>query len=92
LIKTACQHLLLLIGFDILIYQKYYDTPPILVGHQAPEKSLISMNTSILVDSVGPPSADVCRIAASFPQVYHPKFIELREEEVKDIPLKQPCN
>jgi hypothetical protein len=24
--------------------------------------------------------------------VYHPRFIELREEEVKAIPLKQPCN
>jgi hypothetical protein len=35
LIKTACQHLLLLIGFDTLIYRKYYDTLPILVGHQA---------------------------------------------------------
>jgi hypothetical protein len=35
LIKTACHHLLLLVGFDTLIYQKYYDTPPILVGHQA---------------------------------------------------------
>jgi hypothetical protein len=35
LIKTACQHLLLLVGFDTLIYQKYYDTPPILVGHQS---------------------------------------------------------
>jgi hypothetical protein len=34
LIKTACQHLLFLVGFDTLIYQKYYDTPPILVGHQ----------------------------------------------------------
>jgi hypothetical protein len=34
LFKTACQHLLLLVGFDTLIYQKYYDTPPILVGHQ----------------------------------------------------------
>jgi hypothetical protein len=33
LIKTACQHLLLLVGFDTLIYRKYYDTPPILVGH-----------------------------------------------------------
>jgi hypothetical protein len=33
LIKTTCQHLLLLIGFDTVIYQKYYDTPPILVGH-----------------------------------------------------------
>jgi hypothetical protein len=35
LIKTACQHLLLLVGFDTLIYRKYYDTPPILVGHQS---------------------------------------------------------
>jgi hypothetical protein len=34
LIKTACQHLLLLVGFGTLIYLKYYDTPPILVGHQ----------------------------------------------------------
>jgi hypothetical protein len=33
LIKTACQHLLLLVGFNTLIYRKYYDTPPILVGH-----------------------------------------------------------
>jgi hypothetical protein len=33
LIKTACQHLLLLVGFDTLIYRKYYDTPHILVGH-----------------------------------------------------------
>ena len=33
-IKTACQHLLLLVGFDTLIYRKYCDTPPILVGHQ----------------------------------------------------------
>jgi hypothetical protein len=35
LIKNACQHLLLLVGFDTLIYRKYYDTPPILVGHHA---------------------------------------------------------
>ena len=34
LIKTACQHLLLLVGFYTLIYRKYYDTLPILVGHQ----------------------------------------------------------
>ena len=32
-IETAYQHLLLLVGFDTLIYRKYYDTPPILVGH-----------------------------------------------------------
>jgi hypothetical protein len=35
LIKATWQHLLLLVGFDTLIYQKYYDTPPILVGHQS---------------------------------------------------------
>jgi hypothetical protein len=34
LIKTACQHPLLLVGFNTVIYRKYYDTPPILVGHQ----------------------------------------------------------
>jgi hypothetical protein len=34
LIKATHQHLLLLVGFDTLIYRKYYDTPPILVGHQ----------------------------------------------------------
>jgi hypothetical protein len=28
---------------------------------------LMSTHTSILVDSVGPPSAEVCRAAASFP-------------------------
>jgi hypothetical protein len=38
LIKTACQHLLLLVGFDTLIYRKYYDTPPILVGHQGSDE------------------------------------------------------
>jgi hypothetical protein len=27
LIKTACQHLLFLVGFDTLIYRKYYNTP-----------------------------------------------------------------
>jgi hypothetical protein len=29
--------------------------------------ALMSTNTSILVDSVGPPSAEVCRTVASFP-------------------------
>jgi hypothetical protein len=33
LIKTTHQHLLLLVGFETLIYRKYNDTPPILVGH-----------------------------------------------------------
>jgi hypothetical protein len=41
LIKNACQHLLLLVGFDTLIYRKYYDTPPILVCHHpSPDPSL----------------------------------------------------
>ena len=33
--------------------------------HQA--LALMSTHASILVDSVGPPSAEVCRTAASFP-------------------------
>jgi hypothetical protein len=41
LIKTTCQHLLLLVGFDTLIYRKYYDTPPILVGHQVAKHKCI---------------------------------------------------
>jgi hypothetical protein len=43
LIKTACQHLLLLVGFDTLIYRKYYNTPHILVGHQAPNKKTMKL-------------------------------------------------
>jgi hypothetical protein len=39
LIKTACQHLLLLVGFNTLIYRKYYDTPPILVCNHGIESS-----------------------------------------------------
>jgi hypothetical protein len=46
LIKTTCQHLLLLIGFDTLIYQKYYDTPPILVGHQRGICSILAAKKS----------------------------------------------
>src|SRR3954467_3128655 len=33
LLHTTSQHLLLLVGIDTPIYRKYYDTPPILVGH-----------------------------------------------------------
>jgi hypothetical protein len=56
------------------------------------DDTLMSMNASILVDNVGPPSAEACRTAASFPLVDHPRFIRLREEEIKGIPLKQPCS
>jgi hypothetical protein len=42
LIKTTHQHLLFLVWFDTLIYRKYYDTPPILVGHQPTEDADVS--------------------------------------------------
>jgi hypothetical protein len=45
LIKTACQHLLLLVGSDTLIYQKYYDTPPILVSHQSRLQNYLQRTT-----------------------------------------------
>jgi hypothetical protein len=57
LIKTTRQHLLLLVGFDTLIYRKYYDTPPILVGHHGastPEAMQFSGETvSQLTDPSG---------------------------------------
>ena len=34
LLKTTCQFLLLLVGFDTVTYRKDYDWSPILVGHQ----------------------------------------------------------
>jgi hypothetical protein len=39
------------------------------LGHTAPEniRRMMSTHTSILVDSVGPPSAEVCRTTTSFP-------------------------
>src|SRR5664279_3630262 len=35
LLKSTCQHLLLLVGFDTLTYRKDYDISPTLVGHQS---------------------------------------------------------
>jgi hypothetical protein len=46
LIKTACQHLLLLVRFDTLIYRMYYDAPPILVGNHDSMKD--KLNTTLL--------------------------------------------
>jgi hypothetical protein len=54
LIKTTCQHLLLLVGFDTLIYRKYYDTPPILVGHHR-AALLVSPSLVLLGSSQGLP-------------------------------------
>ena len=53
LIKTACQHLLLLVGFDTLIYRKYYDTPPILVGHQDYFLAPLPGSEALLVSGIG---------------------------------------
>jgi hypothetical protein len=54
LIKTTHQHLLLLVGFDTLIYRKYYDAPPILVGHQrAIDAFLAGLRRLDLVEEIG---------------------------------------
>ena len=53
MIKTACQHLLLLVGFDTLIYRKYYDTPPILVGHQDYFLAPLPGSEALLVSGIG---------------------------------------
>ena len=63
-------------------------------GSTPTQKRGFMMSTTYFyfVDYVGPPSAEVCRTSPNFRQLGNPRFIELREEEVKDIPLKQPCN
>ena len=53
LIETTCQHLLLLVGFDTLIYRKYYDTPPILVGHQDYFLAPLPGSEALLVSGIG---------------------------------------
>ena len=52
-IETACQHLLLLVGIDILTYRKYYDTPPILVGHQDYFLAPLPGSEALLVSGIG---------------------------------------
>jgi hypothetical protein len=44
LIKTTCQHLLLIVGFDPLIYQKYYDTRERRYGGRAPWSPFFKFN------------------------------------------------
>jgi hypothetical protein len=48
LIKTTSQHLPLLVGFDTLIYRKYYDTSPILVGHQPSSNDIAARTKPVL--------------------------------------------
>jgi hypothetical protein len=64
LIKTACQHLLLLVGFDTLIYRKYYDTPLILVGHQLALRRRLEIGLVVL----GPLQVSLLQCA-----LYHPR-------------------
>ncbi|KAK1692082.1 hypothetical protein QYE76_008779, partial [Lolium multiflorum] len=52
-IETACQHLLLLVGIDILTYRRYYDTPPILVGHQDYFLAPLPGSEALLVSGIG---------------------------------------
>jgi hypothetical protein len=49
LIKTTCQHLQVLVGFDTLIYRKYYDTPPILVGHHGQNRSSEKLQQTVVL-------------------------------------------
>ena len=51
--ETPCQHLLLLVGFDTLIYRKYYDTPPKLVGHQDYFLAPLPGSEALLVSGIG---------------------------------------
>jgi hypothetical protein len=46
LIKTTCQHLLLLVGFDTLIYRKYYNTPLYLWAINVEDRSLAELAPS----------------------------------------------
>ena len=59
-IETACQHLLLLVGFDTLIYRKYYDTPPILVGHQDYFLAPLPGSEALLVSGIGKENLYCC--------------------------------
>jgi hypothetical protein len=52
-IETAHQHHLLLVGIDTLIYRKYYDIPPILVGHQDYFLALLRGSEALLESGIG---------------------------------------
>jgi hypothetical protein len=50
-----------------LLTSKLITVGEVRVTTEDPRTPLMSINASVLVDSVGPPSAEVCRAAASFP-------------------------
>jgi hypothetical protein len=82
LIKTAHQHLLLLVGFDTLIYRKYYDTPPILVGHQ-----LAAAVSPIAISESPELSPEVAE-----PHFSPEKIFKLSVEDQADIGWESPTN
>ena len=53
LLESTSQHLLLLVGFDTLIYRKYCDRPPILVGHQDYFLTPLPGSKVLLVSRIG---------------------------------------
>ena len=53
LLKSTCQHLLLLVGFDTLTYRKGYDRSPTLVGHQDTFLTPLPGSVALLVSGIG---------------------------------------
>jgi hypothetical protein len=85
LIKTTCQHLLLLVGFDTLIYRKYYDTPPVLVGHQYPKGVPTSLALETLLE---------LQTRVEFPNVkfFYLQFLQSLISLILNIPGKSKDN
>ena len=52
-LKSTCQHLLLLVGFNTLTYRKDYDRSPILVGHQNSFLAPLPRSEALLVIGIG---------------------------------------
>jgi hypothetical protein len=81
LIKITCQHLLLLVGFDTLIYQKYYDTPPILVGHQLTGMQLMAF---FLQRRIQPLESQVSKLW-TYSGLIDPCRVSANDPEKKDL-------
>jgi hypothetical protein len=96
LIKITCQHLQLLVGFDTLIYRKYYDTPPILVGHRyappkrRPGRPTGSKNKPKASSTAPGPSAPPHNASPPpLPKVYSFFYIaDAQYREIQRVPLK----
>ena len=53
LLKSTCQYLLLLVGFENLTYRKDYDRFPILVGQQVSFLAPLLGSVALLVSGIG---------------------------------------